>query len=293
MSRTLVAPAPFARLRDLVELGKPRLSFLVIFTAATGVWLAGSSLGVLRTVGFLIATSCLVAAANTLNCWIETELDARMRRTRNRPLPAGRLDPRTALTSGLIVGTGSLTALALVTNPLTTWLGALALVSYVLVYTPLKRITPWAVVVGALPGALPPLMGWTAATNGFGTPGWVLFGILFFWQLPHFIAISLYLREDFERAGFRVLPLVKGDASARRYLFLSTILLVGVSLTPQPLGMTGSVYTAVAAVLGVLFLALASGGLRSTADATWARKLFGYTLLYLPIVVTALVLATI
>ena len=183
---TLVEPfQPVARLRDLVELGKPRLSLLVIFTAAIGVWLAPVGIGAGRTLLFLVATSALVAAANTLNCWIEVEIDGRMNRTRDRPLPTGRLEPRTALISGVTVGAAALAVMTLSTNWLTTLLGVAALGIYVLVYTPLKRITPWALFVGAVPGALPPLMGWTAATASLSLPGWLLFSILFAWQLPH------------------------------------------------------------------------------------------------------------
>lgn len=290
MSEALAVRAPIARVRDFVELGKPRLSLLVLFTAAVGVWLAPPSLSWPRTLVFLLATSSLVAAANTLNCWLERELDGRMRRTRNRPLPAGRVEPRAALASGLVLSTLSLAVLAAATNALTTTLGAIALVTYVLAYTPLKRLTPWAVFVGAVPGAIPPLMGWTAATGGTAVAGWVLFAILFFWQLPHFVAISLYLKEDFRRAGFRVLPLVRGDLAARRHLFVYTLLLVGVSLTVQPLGLAGTAYSICSALLALPFIAIAGIGLRRAAGAAWASRIFGYTLLYLPILITVLVL---
>jgi len=291
MAESLALPAPITRLRDLIELGKPRLSMLVIFTAGIGVWLAPvGSLGWANTLGFLLATSALVASGNTLNCWIEVELDAQMNRTRNRPLPARRMEPRVALVSGVTVATLALIGLALTTNTLTTSLGMGAVVSYVLVYTPLKRITPWAVWVGAVPGALPPLMGWTAATGELAAPGLALFGILFFWQLPHFVAISLYLKEDFRRAGFRVLPLVKGDRIARLHLFAYTMLLVAFTMSLQPLGLAGTPYTIVAAVLGGVFLALALPGLRATATEAWATRIFSYTLVYLPILITVLVL---
>jgi len=290
MSEALAVRAPIARLRDFVELGKPRLSLLVIFTAAVGAWLAPLALSWPRTLAFLLATSTLVAAANTLNCWLERELDGRMRRTRNRPLPAGRVEPGAALASGLILAALSLAVLAAATNALTTSLGAVALATYVLAYTPLKRLTPWAVFVGAVPGAIPPLMGWTAATGGTAVAGWVLFAILFFWQLPHFVAISLYLKEDFRRAGFRVLPLVRGDLAARRHLFAYTLVLVGVSLTVQPLGLAGTVYTICAALLALPFVAIAAIGLRRATGAAWASRIFGYTLLYLPILITVLVL---
>ena len=143
--------APVARLRDLIELGKPRLSMLVLFTTAAGLAAAPSVPSFWRAAVFVLATACLVVSANTLNCWIEREIDSRMRRTRERPLPTGRLEPNVALASGSFLAVVSLTTLALVTNPLTTILGAGALISYAAVYTPLKRVTPWSVIVGAIP----------------------------------------------------------------------------------------------------------------------------------------------
>jgi protoheme IX farnesyltransferase len=278
------------RLRDLADLGKPRITLLVLFTSAVGLWLAPGSLGALRTAVFLAATAALVASANTLNCWIERETDGRMRRTADRPLPAGRLDPTVALVAGIAEGAAALLALGVTTNGLTFGLGLLALLTYVLVYTPLKRLRWWAVIVGAVPGAIPPLMGWTAVTGTLGTPGGILFGILFLWQLPHFIAISLYLKEDYRRGGLQVLPVARGDAAARRHLFAYTVLLVLVSLTAPPLGLAGPAYLVAATLLGAGFLSVAAGGLRLTANAAWARRAFAYSLIYLPLLIGVLVL---
>jgi protoheme IX farnesyltransferase len=285
-----VVLAPRARLRDLVELGKPRITLLVLVTTAVGAWLAPTALHPLRMALFLAATAMLVASANTLNCWYERDVDARMHRTRNRPLPAGRLEPVVALAFGAALGAGALALLAATTNPLTTALGALALGSYVLVYTPMKRTSPWAVVVGAVPGALPPLLGWTAASGSFGGPGWLLFGILFFWQLPHFLAISLYLEDDYRRGGLRVFSVVHGDGVARRHLFAYTLLLVGVSFAALPLGLGGSLYLAAAAVLGAGFIGIAARGLGPAVGAGWARAVFAYSLVYLPALITILVI---
>jgi protoheme IX farnesyltransferase len=284
------ATPPFPRLRDLVELGKPRLSSMVIFTAAVGVWLAGGPFAHWTTLVFLLSTSCLVAAANTLNCWIEAEIDGLMIRTRTRPLPAGRMEPRVALASGLLLSTVSLGALSAVTNTLTTLLGAIALVSYVLIYTPLKRVSPWALYVGAVPGAIPPLMGWTAASGELGTPGLFLFAILFAWQLPHFLAISLNLKEDFRRGGIRVLPLVSGDLVARRYLFAYTVLMGIVAVAGQPLGVAGYAYSTVALALSVAFIVIAAPGLRREAPEGWSRRVFLFTLLHLPVLISVLVI---
>lgn len=286
----MAQPNTLSRARDVVDLGKPRLSTLVIFTAAIGIWLAPSAPSLGMSLIFLAATSCLVFAANSLNCWIEIELDALMDRTKNRPLPAGRLERRTALIVGITLGTFSLATLAAVTNPLTTGLGALAIILYVLVYTPLKRITPLSLFVGAIPGALPPLMGWTAATGGLGRAGWFGFAFLFAWQLPHFVAISLYLKSDFERAGFRVLPVVKGDVVARRHMFAYSLLLVAVSLSAGPLGIAGNIYMTVAALAGIVMVGLAATSLVPSAGKKQATRLFIYTIIYLPIMLTALVL---
>jgi protoheme IX farnesyltransferase len=283
--------APVARLRDLIELGKPRLSMLVLFTAATGLAAAPSVESPWRAVVFVLATACLVVSANTLNCWIEREIDALMRRTRERPLPTGRLEPGVALASGSFLAVVSLTTLAWVTNPLTTLLGAAALVSYAAIYTPLKRVTPWSVLVGAIPGALPPLMGWTAATGEFGLSGWYLFGVLFFWQLPHFIAISVYLREDFMRGGLRVMSVVFSPSTVRRYIFGFTVLLVAWSLLPQFLGLAGTPYTVIAAILGCIFLYYSAVGLKREAGVTEARKIFLWSLLYLPALIVAYLVA--
>lgn len=196
-------------LRDLVALTKPRLSSMVLITTAGGLWLAGGRLAAPSTWAALLGTTLAVAGAHSLNCYLERDLDRVMARTRNRPLPAGRLDPRVALWFGLATGLASIPLLWFGVNPVTSFLGALALGSYVLWYTPLKTRSPWALHVGALPGALPPLMGWTAARGQIEPAGLVLFAILFVWQLPHFLAISLYRRDDYERAGMKTV----GDAA--------------------------------------------------------------------------------
>jgi protoheme IX farnesyltransferase len=249
-----------AALRDVLELAKPRITTMVVFTTAMGLWLAPGGIGVARTAILLFGTALLVGSANTLNCWYERETDGLMVRTRNRALPAGRLDPWTALAVGILGGVFAIPILALAINPLTALLGAIAHASYVLVYTPLKRISPWALEVGAIPGAIPPLMGWTAATGTLSLPGWFLFGILFFWQIPHFLAIAIYLEEDYRRGGLKVVSVVHGPVTAARWLALYTVALVAVSLLAQPLGLASSFYTAVAALLGVGFIGFARRG---------------------------------
>ena len=288
--RTVPSIGATRRIRTIAELAKPRITLLALCTSAVGLWMAPGSLGLVGTVAFLFASTALIASANTLSCWVERDIDRRMRRTQGRPLPEGRLTPRAALVAGLLEALIALVGLALSTNGLTVALGAAALFIYVLIYTPLKRHSWWAVVVGAIPGAIPPLMGWTALTGTMSAGGWTLFGILFFWQLPHFIAISLYLKEDYRRGGLKVLPLVQGDVAARRHLFAYTLLLVAVSVTAAPLGLAGPVYLVTAAILGAGFLYLAGGGLRRTVEAVWARRTFAYSLIYLSVLIGVLVL---
>lgn len=267
--------------RDLVALIKPRLASLVLFTTAGGAWLAGASLTWPVTLYALLGTTLAVAGAHSLNCYLERDLDALMHRTRNRPLPAGRVDPKLALTMGLAFAAVSLPILALGTNTLTAALGLLALVSYVLVYTPMKTRSAWALGVGALPGALPPLMGWTAITNRLDAPGLVLFAILFLWQLPHFLAIALMLKADYDRAGMKTVPQVMGDRNARAQAALYTALLVPMPLLLVPLRVAGTAFAVIASLLGVAFLGWSLVGLRRDPGPTWARREFLLSLVYL------------
>jgi protoheme IX farnesyltransferase len=275
--------------RAVVELGKPRITGLVVFTTGSGLLIAPGKIGLVRSLVLLFSTSLLVASANTLNCWLEKDVDARMARTRNRPLPTARISSRTAFLAGLAEALLAIPALLFAANPLTAILGAFALVSYVFVYTPLKRVTPLALVVGAVPGAIPPVMGWSAVTGRLDPPAWVLFGILFLWQIPHFIAISLFLKDDYARGGLRVLPLVRGDETARSHLLGWTLALVPVSILMVPLGIAGTTYLLTALLLGGGFLAFAFRGLAAGADLRWARKTFAYSLVYLTILVGVLV----
>jgi protoheme IX farnesyltransferase len=278
-----------ATLRDLLDLAKPRITTMVVFTTAMGLFLAPGSIGAARTALLLMGTALLVGSANTLNCWYERETDGLMIRTRNRPLPAGRLDPWTALALGIVCGAFAIPILAIAINPLTALLGAIAHATYVLVYTPLKKISPWALEVGAIPGAIPPLMGWTAATGALSLPGWFLFGILFFWQIPHFLAIAIYLEEDYRRGGLRVFSVTRGPVTAARWLAFYTTALVAVSLLAQPLRLAGIAYTAAAAALGVGFLAFAKRGVTGPIEGAWARRTMLYSIVWLTALMLALV----
>ena len=282
--------SPVAVARDVVDLTKPGITTFVVFSAAMGLWLAPATIGPVRAVLFLAATGMLVSAANILNCFAERDVDARMLRTRQRPLPAGRLDPWAALALAIGLAAFALPMLAIFASRLTALLGLVALVTYVLIYTPLKRVSPRALEIGTIPGALPTLMGWAAAMEALDAPAWALFGILVFWQLPHFLGIAISLKDDYARGGIRVLPLVHGEKVARGFLFAYTLGLLVVSLTPTLLGFAGPLYLATAAVMGAGFVYYAARGLPGSRGRVWARKAFLYSLIYLPVVLAALVL---
>ncbi len=284
------ATAPTSRLRDYGQLVKPSITFLVLITTAGGLWLAPGKLGWTRLIAALAGTLLVVAAANALNCYLERESDKYMSRTKDRPLPAGRMNPREALWFGLLLAAFSVPLLALLVNPVTGLLAGLALVSYVWVYTPMKRISPKALLVGAIPGAMPPLMGWTAVTGRVEWPGVVLFGILFLWQLPHFIAISVYREREYTAAGLETVPARRGPLAARRHIIFWTAMLVPVSLMLVPLGVAGYIYLGIASALGVGFLykALKSGYEENVNK--WARGVFLYSLAYLTLLFAALLI---
>jgi protoheme IX farnesyltransferase len=273
--------------KDLLLLAKPRLSGLVVLTTAGGLVLAPGSIGPLRAIVAILGTAAVVGAANALNCFLEREVDARMRRTRDRPLPAGRVEPFVALALGVAVPAFALPLLALAANPLTALLAFVALAVYVGVYTPMKKRSTLALFVGAIPGAIPPLMGWTAVTGRLDAGGLALFALLFAWQLPHFLAISIYLAEDYARGGLKVFSLVHGEPSTRRWAAASTLVLLAASLALVPLGLAGAAYAAIAALGGGALAAYAFSGVGRTGGA-WARNLFLGTLVHLTALFAAL-----
>jgi protoheme IX farnesyltransferase len=273
---------------DLLSLAKPRLSALVVCTTAGGMWVAPGSLSAASQLLVLLATAGTVAAANVLNCYLERDSDRLMARTQNRPLPSRRMDPQLALGFGLTLAAVFVPALGLVANGLTAVLGLVALATYVLVYTPMKAKSHAAMVVGAVPGALPPLMGWTATTGGIEPGGVVLFAILFLWQMPHFIAIALFRKEEYAAASLKALPLVKGDEVSRRQIVGYLLLLWPASLMLYSLRLAGPYYLGVALVAGGVFLGMGLHGLLRRGDRVWAKKLFLYSLVYLSLLFLAL-----
>ena len=275
------------RASDLIALLKPRITALSVFMAAGGLWLAGAG-GWTLMAGTLLGTALAVGSANALNMHLERDGDRLMARTAERPLPAGRMAAPVALWFGVAVGLVGLATLWLAANPLTALLGALALVSYVWVYTPLKRRTALAVVVGAVPGAAPPLMGWTAATGSIEGPGLVLFLVLLVWQIPHFIAISLFRKDDYARAGIVTIAGTRGDRAAKIQALAWATALLPVSLALAPLGAASWLYVTVAMGAGLWFCWMAARGFAPAAGSAWARSLFGASLVYLPLVVLGL-----
>ena len=272
------------------ELVKARLTLLVLLTTLVGFYLGASGPVDYGLMFHALSGTALVAAgAAALNQLMEREFDARMRRTEGRPLPAGRITPAAVLVLGTSLSVVGLTWLLVAVNSMTALLGVLTISSYLFLYTPLKRRTVLNTVVGAIPGALPPLMGWTAATGGIAAEGWALFAILFFWQLPHFMAIAWLYREDYARAGYRMLSGVDPEgrrtaASAVR----NTLALLVISLYPYLLGTAGAVYLAGALALGIGFLAFAIVFARSLTERS-ARRLFLASILYLPLLLGLLV----
>lgn len=250
-------PTLAASVRDYLELSKHRIVLMVLITTAAGYLFGATHVDALLFVNALIGTALVAAGTNALNQVVERAHDAKMHRTRNRPLPAGRITPRAALLFSWLIAVAGTLYLGLTVNWLTAFLGAFTLTSYIYVYTPLKRVSTICTLIGAIPGAVPPLMGWTAATGTLGLGGWLAFGILFLWQLPHFMAISWMYRDDYARGGFAMLSVVNEDGArvARQSIFY-TLALLAVSVMPSFVGLTGVVYLIGAAACGVaLFVA--------------------------------------
>jgi protoheme IX farnesyltransferase len=241
-----------------------------------------------RALWLILGTALIVGSANTLNMWLERDIDCLMARTRNRPLPQRRLDARTALVFGALQGALSLPALAMV-NFVTAGLGLVALLLYVGVYTPMKQRSHWATWIGAVPGALPALMGWTAATGRIELAGLTVFGVLLFWQIPHFHAIAMYRQRDYDAAGLKTLPGTHGIAATRRHIVGYLVVQVAVSLALVPLGVAGLPYLVTAAVLGAAVLGQGASGLRSGTQR-WARGVFLTSIVYLPVLFAVMVL---
>jgi len=274
----------------LADLVKARLTALVLLTTFVGFYL-GQRSGVNYLLMFhtLLGTALVASGAAALNQLLEREHDAKMRRTASRPLPSGRLQPATVAIFGGLSSVTGLIYLAVLVNPLTSVVGAVTSVSYLFIYTPLKRVTWVNTLVGAIPGALPPLMGWTAARNELIGEGWTLFAILAFWQIPHFMAIAWLYREEYARAGFIMLPNVDADGSrTAQHAVGNTLALFIVSLCPFLLRMNGQMYLELAVILSAGYFWCAVR-FAQQLTAQRARQLFLASIIYLPLLLAALV----
>lgn len=276
--------ARHSRASDYVMLAKPRLNLLVVASTLAGyVMGAGDMSDPMKVIAMLGGTALVAGGASAFNQAIERRSDSLMRRTQSRPMADGRMSLSDALVFASALSVAGLAVLALAVNLLSSLVALATLISYAAVYTPLKLRTSFATVIGAIPGALPPVIGWAAATNGLSLGAWILFGILFLWQLPHFLAIAWIYREDYARAGFPMLPVIEPDGrSTARQSVLYAAALLPLSLAPTLVGITTTTYfiAALTLTLGFLALTLQFAKTRSKADA---RRVFFGSIVYLPI----------
>ncbi len=286
------AAVPASLARDLLELTKPRITTMAVVSVAAGYIVGSRGPIALPAAGAVLCAATLLASgASALNQWLESETDQWMARTASRPLPQGRLAPSVALAFGILLVASGLVLMTAAGGALAASIGLVTVALYVLAYTPLKRTTPLCTVIGAVPGALPPLMGWAAGAGSLTAEAWLLFAILFLWQMPHFLAIAWLYRDDYARAGQPMLPVVdpSGGATARQAVLYAAALLP-VSLLPALLGIARDPYFAVALVSGVALLAasLRMGLTRTMADA---RLLLRVSIVYLPLLLGTMVWA--
>jgi protoheme IX farnesyltransferase len=272
------------------DLVKARLTTLVLLTTLVGFYLGWrGAMNFVLMFHALAGTALVAAGASALNQLLEREYDARMRRTQSRPLPSGRLQPTTVAIFGGVSSVAGLVYLALAVNLLTSVIGAVTLVSYLFIYTPLKRVTWLNTAIGAVPGAMPPLMGWTAARGELSGEGWALFAILFFWQLPHFFAIAWMYRDEYAKAGFKMLPGIDpGGQRTAQQAVSNTLALLAVSLCPFIFKMAGTTYLVGAIIFGVGFLWCATQFSRQLTLAR-AKQLFFASIIYLPLLLALMV----
>ncbi|MBC7496898.1 MAG: protoheme IX farnesyltransferase [Sphingomonadaceae bacterium] len=284
----------FAEWRDYLALLKPRVMSLVVFSAACALWTAPGHIHPFTAFVAILCVAVGAGAAGALNQWYEADIDGLMKRTANRPLPAGRIAPQEALAFGAALAVGSVVIMGLGVNVLAAAILAGSIFFYAVIYTVwLKRATPQNIVIGGAAGAFPPLIGWAAVTGDVSTLPWLMFGIIFLWTPPHFWSLALFMEADYAKAGVPMLPVVAGEAATRRQILLYTLVLVPVSLLPWALALTGWVYGAVAIVTGTIFVIRALAVARNTATLTSAmgpeKALFKYSLLYLFLIFAALV----
>jgi heme o synthase len=280
-----------SRFTDYFSLTKPELTFLSVITALTGYYLGAD--GVLQPAVLfhtLLGTALVGGGAGALNQYVERDFDGMMKRTENRPVPSGRIQPYEALLFGIILAVIGIADLSFFTNALTGFLATVTLVSYIFLYTPLKRITSLSTIVGAFPGALPPVMGWTAARNEVSSGAMVLFALLFVWQIPHFLSLAWMYKKDYARAGYRLLTVIEpeGTMASRQILAYSTFL-VPLTVLPWSMGMFGLLYLTLALLLSLAFLGVSVTLVRERSNVA-ARRVFAGSLIYLPVLMAIMVI---
>ena len=279
---------------DYVALMKPRVMFLVVFTALVGLVAAPETLHPVLALASLVCIAAGAGAAGALNMWYDADIDARMARTAARPVPRGHVTAEEARSFGAVLAVGAIVCLGVMANWLAAALLAFTIFFYVFVYTMwLKRITPQNIVIGGAAGALPPMIGWAAATGGFSLESFVLFLIIFVWTPPHFWALALLRVRDYEKAGVPMLPVVAGPGATRTQILIYSLILAPLGMAPAVIGLGGALYAAAAAVLGALFVVMAVDCHRKregeAADRA-AKNLFGYSVLYLFLLFAVLLL---
>lgn len=289
---TIAAPLP-ADWRDFVALTKPRVMSLVVFTGLCGLVAAPGAMHPVLAFTAVLCIALAAGAAGALNQWYEADLDAKMKRTSDRPLPAGRMDPQSALHFGVGMGAFSVLLMGLATNYFAAGLLAGSILYYVLVYTVwLKRITPQNIVIGGAAGAFPPVIGWAAATGHVSLLPVLMFALIFFWTPPHSWALALFVRSDYAAAGVPMMPVAAGEPATRRQILIYAIPMAAVAVAPWPLGLASATYGIAAAVLSLVFVALSARIALGKPDATLRpeKQLFAFSIVYLFALFAALAL---
>jgi len=286
------AAATPSRLRDFYELTKPRMNFLVTITTLVGCYMASTGrMNWTLLINTVIGTALTAASSAVLNQFVERGYDALMRRTQDRPIPAGRVTLLESMLFGTLLGLLGLVYLAVFVNLLTAFLGAITLITYIFLYTPMKRWSSLCTIVGAIPGAIPPVMGFTAFQNALSPAALAVFGILFLWQMPHFLAIAILYKDDYARGGFKMLPVIDDESLTltHRQIVIYSIALLPMTMLPAALHMAGTAYFMAAVLLGLAFLgfAISSAATGTRADA---RRLFFASIIYLPLLLAALMI---
>ena len=278
------------KLAAFLELTKPRIAFMLVLTSAAGFYLGSKgSFDFLLFINSMIGITLLAFGVATLNQFIERRTDALMERTAKRPIPTNKVSPAEALVFGLILTVSAEIYLAFLVNTLTAILGLVVIVGYVLLYTPLKTKTSASTAIGAIPGAMPPLMGWTSSANEITLGAWVLFALLFLWQFPHFLAIAWMYKEQYRKAGILMLPVVEKEGKITAIQIVTfTLMLLPISIAPFFIGVAGSVYLVGASVLGLWFLVSSIQTARAKS-VEQARKLLLVSVLYLPVIFALMV----